>query len=182
MSLIPKSITNLLGSLLTSLGINSRLKVDVGQTGFWEGREFRFDYEISEPIIFKFSSPIDFILQAQELFSHDGESTLTVWRANQGAPSGTFNAPAQIIPNNRMSSTPSYTGVITITSGGSFTPTDSDVNLAGEHIKAKASTSTAQRNTVGSGGVNERGLPAGDYYLVFAGTDASYRLVYEERP
>jgi hypothetical protein len=81
-----------------------------------------------------------------------------------------------------MSTTPSYSKVITINSGGDFTPTESDVNLSREYIKARASSSTAQRATVGGTGVNERGLPAGDYYLVFTGTDASYRLVYEEMP
>lgn len=47
MAQIPRSVTNLLGSLITSLGVNSRVKVDVGQTGFFEGREFRFEYEVS---------------------------------------------------------------------------------------------------------------------------------------
>ena len=51
-----------------------------------------------------------------------------------------------------------------------------------EVIKTKASTSTAQNQTVGGAAISERGLPAGDYYLVFTGDDASYRLVYEERP
>lgn len=159
-----------------------RIRVDVAQTGFWEGREFRFDYEISEPIVFKFSSPIDFILQSQVLLSHDGEATLTVWSSTQGAPSGTFATPAKILPNNAMGSTPAYTRQIAINSGSDFTPTDSDPNLAREYIKVKAATATAQRNTVGGSGVNERGLPAGDYYLIFTGTDASYRLVFEERP
>lgn len=159
-----------------------RVQVDVGQTGFFEGREFRFDYEISTGIVFKFSSPIDFILQSQSLSSHDGVSTLTVWSANQGTEGGSFNVPAKVLPNNGMSDTPAYTPVITINSGGTFTPTDSDVNLSREYIKAVSANATAQRSTVGGNGVEERGLPAGDYYLVFTGTDASYRLVYEERP
>lgn len=169
--------------LFTSLesGIR-RIRVDVAQTGFWEGREFRFDYEVSEPIVFKFSSPVNFILQSQELFSHDGESTLTVWSPTQGTPSGSFSTPAQILPNNGMSETPAYTRQVAINSGGTFAPTDTNPNLAREYIKVKAATSTAQRNTVGGSGVNERGLPAGDYYLLFTGTDASYRLVFEERP
>lgn len=182
MAQIPRSVTNLLGSLITSLGVNSRVKVDVGQTGFFEGREFRFEYEVSEPIIFKFSSPIDFILRSQSLFSHDGLSTLAVWRANQGADSGDFNIPAFIKPNNAMSSAPTYARQITINSGGSFEPADENPNLAGEYIKAVAATSTAQRNTVGGSGVSERGLAAGDYYMIFTGTNASYRLVFEERP
>lgn len=169
-------------SLSTSPGQDTaRIRVDNAQTGFWEGREFRFDYEISGPIVFKFSSPVDFILQAQSLLSHDGEATLTVWTPDQGTPTGDFNADAKILPNNAMSSTPSYTRQVSITSGGGFTPTDANPNLSKEYIKVKSATATAQRTTVG-GSVQERGLPAGDYYLVFTGTDASYRLVFEERP
>lgn len=159
-----------------------RIRVDVAQTGFWEGREFRFDYEISGDIVFKFSSPVNFILQSQTLLSHNGEATLTVWTPDQGASSGSFSDLAQILPNNAMSTAPAYTGQVAITYGGDFTPSDSNPNLAKEYIKVKTATATAQRNTVGGSGVNERGLPAGDYYLVFTGTDASYRLVYEERP
>lgn len=176
----------LLGRLVSALtskvdGI-ARLQVDIGQTGFWEGREFRFDYEISDPIVFKFSSPVDFILQSQTLLSHDGVATLTVWTPDQGTPSGTFATPAKVLPNNAMSDAPAYTRQFTVNSGGTFTPTDPDPNLSKEYIKVTAATSTAQRNTVGGSGVNERGLPAGDYYLVFTGKDASYRLVVEERP
>lgn len=160
----------------------ARLQVDVGQTGFWEGREFRFDYEISAPIVFKFSSPIDFILQSQTLLSHDGAATLTVWTPDQGTPSGVFGDAVNTLPNNAMSDTPPYTQQVSIASGGTFTPTDADPNLAKEYIKVTAATSTAQRNTVGGSGVSERGLPAGDYYLSFTGIDASYRLVFEERP
>lgn len=174
---------NLLGSLVTSPNKEtSRIRADVSQTGFWEGREFRFDYEVSEPVVFKFSSPINFILQSQELFSHDGDATLTVWSSTQGSSNGTFATPAQILPNNGMSDVTPYTRQITINSGGTFTPTDSNPNLAREYIKVKAATATAQRNTVGGSGVNERGLPAGDYYLMFTGSDVSYRLVFEERP
>lgn len=170
-------------NLVTSPGKEtSRIRADVSQTGFWEGREFRFDYEVSGAVVFKFSSPVNFILQSQTLLSHDGDATLTVWTPDQGTPSGTFGSAAQILPNNAMSDTPAYTRQVTINSGGAFTPTDPDPNLAKEYIKVKSATSTAQRNTVGGSGIAERGLPAGDYYLMFTGTDASYRLVFEERP
>ena len=175
-------LKRLTDALTSQNPLTARLQVDVGQTGFWEGREFRFDYEISGPIVFKFSSPIDFILQSQTLLSHDGTATLTVWSPSQGTPGGTFDTPANTLPNNAMSDIPSYTQQVTINSGGTFTPTDPDPNLAREYIKVVSATSTAQRNTVGGSGINERGLPAGDYYLSFTGTDASYRLVFEERP
>lgn len=181
MNLIPNSIINKLGSLLTSTGLTSRLRVDVGQTGFWEGREFRFDLEINAPIVVKFSSPVNFILQAQTLESRDGLATLDVYAAEDGVDNGGFFPDGVInLPNNAMSDTPAYTKQTVITVGGDFLP--SGGSLPRETIKVKASTSNAQRQTVGGAAIQERGLPAGDYYLMFTGTDATYNLVYEERP
>ena len=160
----------------------ARLKVDISQTGFFEGRQFRFEYEVSTPIVFKFNAPANFILQSQELLSHDGTATLAVYLANQGVAAGTFDQVITPVNNNAMSDAPSYTPVISIASGGTFTPSDNDPNFSREYIKAVSATATAQRSTVGGNAVPERGLPAGEYYLVFTGDDASYRLLYEERP
>ena len=163
-------------------GASAGLKVDVGQTGFWEGREFRFEYEMSGPIVFKFNAPINFILQSQELLSHDGTATLAVYLANQGVAAGTFDQVITPVNNNGMSDAPTYAPAISIASGGTFTPSDNDPNFSREYIKAVSATATAQRSTVGGNTVPERGLPVGEYYLVFTGDDASYRLLYEERP
>lgn len=181
MNLIPNSIINKLGSLLTSTGLTSRLRVDVGQTGFWEGREFRFDLEITGATVVKFSSPVDFILQAQTLESRDGLATFTAYAGSDGVASGTFSADGIVnLPNNAMSDTPAYTQLTSITTGGTFTPNGGAIPR--ESIKVKSSTSNAQRQTVGGAAIQERGLPAGDYYLLFTGDDATYNLVYEERP
>lgn len=159
----------------------SRIRVDQGQTGFWEGREFRFDLEISAPIVVKFSSPVNFILQSQSLESREGLATFTAYRAADGVPSGSFvGDDIANSPNNAMSDTPAYTQQTVITSGGTFTPNQGV--MPRESIKVKASTSNAQRQTVGGAAIKERGLPAGDYYLLFTGDDATYNLVYEERP
>lgn len=162
--------------------LSARLKVDVAQTGFWEAREFRFEYELSGDIVIKFNSPIDFILQSQSLLSHDGVATLAVYLANQGVIGGAFDQPITTVNNNLLSTAPAYAGQILLSTGGTFTPSDNDPNFAREYIKTVAATATSQRNTVGGNTVPERGLPAGEYYLVFTGVDASYRLLYEERP
>lgn len=157
-----------------------RLKVEVAETCFWEAREFRMDVEIDSNITVKFTSPINFILHSQTLESHDGAATLTAWRDVQGTESGSFSDDVSIFENNGMSDAPSYTRQVTALSGGSFTP---DVGqVAREYIKVVTSTSTANRSSVGGTGVLERGLPAGTYYLVFTGDDASYHLTFEERP
>lgn len=181
MALIPRHIRSLIGSLVTSPDKEtSRLRVDQGQTGFWEGREFRFDLEIAGNVVVKFSSPVDFILQSQSLESREGLATFTAYRAADGVPSGSFVGDnIANSPNNAMSDAPAYTQQTVITAGGSFVP--SEGAIARELIKVKAATATAQKQTVGGAAVTERGLPAGDYYLMLTGTDASYRLVYEER-
>lgn len=168
--------------MVTSDAIGKRrLRVDVGQTGFWEAREFRFDLEISAPIVVKFSSPIDFILQSQKLESRDGLATFAAYRSIDGVVGGVFTSDGiSNLPNNAMSEAPEYSPQVEITSGGTFAPNSGVIPR--EVIKTKASTSTAQNQTVGGAAISERGLPAGDYYLVFTGDDASYRLVYEERP
>lgn len=159
----------------------SRIRVDQGQTGFWEGREFRFDLEVAGSLVVKFSSPVNFILQSQTLESREGLATFTAYRGIDGTPGGSFVADDIVnLPNNAMSDTPAYTKQTVITAGGTFTPNENAVPR--ELIKVEAATATAQNQTVGGAAVPERGLPAGDYYLMFTGTDASYRLVYEERP
>lgn len=174
-------IKSIFRTLSTSDSETGRLKVDVAQTGFFEGREFRFDYEISGNYVVKVSSPVNFILQDQSLASHDSEATFTAWRSEQGTPGGTFTGDdVQTLPNNGMTDAPIYAPQIVVTGGGSFTPDAGEKPR--EFIKSVAATATAQRTTVGGGAISERGLPPGDYYLVFTGTDASYRLVYEERP
>lgn len=159
----------------------ARLKVDVAQTGFWEGREFRLEREIAGLTVIKFVSPINFILQLQAFASHDGEATLAVYSANQGSEGGTFESLTPN-PNNAMSTTPSYTPQIDLSIGGTFTPSDNDPNFAREFVRVVSASATAQQSTVGGSGIKERGLGANTYYLVFTGLKSSYRLIYEERP
>lgn len=173
--------TGLPRDLLTSLNPGTRrVRVDVGQTGFWEGREFRVRHIVTGPYVIRVSSPIDFILQLQSMTSNNGTLTFSAYRSAQGTPGGTFDQEIHTLPNNGMSTAPAYTQQVSFLGGGTFTPgVDED---PAEYVKIISSTATAQRTTVGGGSIKERGLPAGDYYLVFTGTDGQWDLVYEERP
>lgn len=160
---------------------NERLKVDVGQTGFWDGREFRTGIDKTAAYTLKIVAPIDFILELQTLFSHDGTATFNAYNSEQVSSESTpFNDAIQVLPNNGMSTTPLYTRQTLITGGGSITLNGPQVPR--EYIKVVTATSTAQRSTVGGDSIKERGLPADTYYLVFTGTNYSYRLIFEERP
>jgi len=165
----------------SSVNGNERLKVDVGQTGFWDGREFRTGIDKTTAYTLKVVAPIDFILELQTLFSHDGTATFNAYNSEQISAEATpFNDPILVLPNNGMSTTPLYTRQTLITGGGSITLNGPQVPR--EYIKVVTATATAQQSTVGGNSIKERGLPADTYYLVFTGANYSYRLIFEERP
>ncbi|HFQ6227778.1 hypothetical protein [Pseudomonas aeruginosa] len=176
-------------------GPNRRIRVDVGQTGFWGGREFRISLELNistTPLWLRFSAPVGFILQNQELNCDQGGIRLRAFRASQGTPSGSFDTPVDIWANNGLPGTPAYSHQVTINSGGSFTPTPGQ--SAAETIRCMSNPggggpTAGSRNTVSGSAFGERGLPIGDFYLGFeriAGTTVDglgvFNLVWEERP
>lgn len=163
-----------------------RLRVDTGQTGFFEGREFRTFFELSLAAgasrYFKFVSPIDFILTEQALTLDAGSARFT---AMTGATEATaFSTSLPIIGKNRMVSrkTPYYNPQITISTGGTSTG-GTIVDL----FRVVASNATAQQQTVLGANSTERGLPAGTYYLRVENIGNNtltgvYTLIWEERP
>lgn len=159
---------------------NERVKVDTANTAFWDAREFRVGIDKTAAYTLKLVSPIDFILQMQTLTSNDGTAVFKAYTASQTtSETSPFNDTIQILPNNGMSTAPTYTKQITISGGGTValngTPEPREI------ITVRAATSSSQRTTVGGDAIKERGLPAGTYYLVFTGADYNYRLIYEER-
>lgn len=186
-SLLEWIVKNMITSTRSGIG---RLRVDVSQTGFWEGREQRVSYPLSipsaTPVVLKFTSTINFILQFQNLTSDTAGILFQAWRSSQGTEGGTFNSIVGILPNNSMTTTPVYARQCTIEAGGTFTPDLGEV--PSETIPVRVAGSTAQRSTVGGSSVKERGLPPGTYYLVFSNISGQgtatgvYDLVWEERP
>jgi len=168
-----------------------RVQVDVAETGFFDGREFRISEELDlaagEVRVYRFTSPIDFILQRQTLSLDDGEVKFTAYRSDQGTEGGTWG-PVNVYGVNIMSTAPAYTGQASVDMGGTFTPNDGE--QAVETIRLRTSGSTAQRTTVSGAVGDQRGLAAGTYYLVLdaAGLGGNapaagvFDLKYEERP
>lgn len=170
-----------------------RLRVDVGQTGFFEGREFRTFFEFNIPAgnvqVIKFVSPIDFMLFEQTLAVDAGSIR---FQALTGATEiATFNTALPIVGKNRMTQRkqPYYTSVITTTTHA--TPVALGAGVTGgtvvENTRIVATNATAQQQTVSGGAQSERGLPAGTYYLRLHnfGSGAAtgvYSLFWEERP
>uniref|UniRef100_A0AAU6VYE6 Virion structural protein n=2 Tax=unclassified bacterial viruses TaxID=12333 RepID=A0AAU6VYE6_9VIRU len=163
-----------------------RLRVDTGQTGFFEGREFRTFFDVSIPtatsVYIRFTSPIDFIIFEQSLTLDAGSIKFT---ALTGAtPGGSYSNVLPVIGKNRMASrkSPFYTAQCTLASGGTATG-----GTIVELFRVTAANSNAQAQTVLGAASTERGLPAGTYYLRLEniGNSAAtgvYSLIWEERP
>jgi len=163
-----------------------RLRVDVAETGFFENREFRISEELDigtgEQLVYKFSSPVDFILQLQALSVDTGGIRFTAYRAAQGTEGGAFT-PIEMYRVNLMDDAPDYTRQASISSGGTFTTTAKPVEV----IRLRTSGSTAQQATVTGAVGDQRALAAGDYYLVFtvlgnSPATGTFDLKWEERP
>ena len=163
-----------------------RMRVDVGQTGFFEGREFRTFREFSiasgASLFIKFTSPVDFVLFEQSLTVDAGAVRFT---ALTGATEATpFNTALPVIGKNRMAARPEpfYVAQVAVSADGAVTG-----GTAVEVFRVLSSNATAQQSTVGGANQSERGLPAGTYYLRIEniGNGAAtgvYSLFWEERP
>lgn len=168
-----------------------RVRVDVAQTGFFEGREFRSFREFSiasgQSLWIKVSAPVAFILFEQSLTVDSGSIRFSAFSGATGT--GDYTVQLPVIGKNRMPSRRQYDTVsgyyepqITLSTGGAAT----GGNLV-EVFRVVAANSTAQQATVGGIVATERGLPAGDYYLKLENISNStatgvYSLFWEERP
>lgn len=175
-----------------------RIRVDVGQTGFFEGREFRSYFEFSTDVspstaiavgasrTFKFTSPVDFILQSQILeVDKGGVSVRTYINATDGGGWSTVPIISKNrSPERREFNTGYYVGQATFSTGGTFTGgTEVDV------LRARTASQTVSAANVGTSQDDERYLPAGSYFIRVAPltgvndtSEGIYSISWEERP
>ena len=174
-------------TLLTDRGgPNQRLRVDVGQTGFFAGREARTFKELniaaSGSYTMKFVSPVNFIVQLIEIAIESGTIRYESFAA--GTEGGSYSETLPIILTNLMTErpTPLYVPLVAITAGGTITG-----GTALDITRIKANANTNQATSVGNTEDNVRGYPAGTYYVRLSnlsGTDAAVgtvKLRWEER-
>lgn len=171
-----------------------RLRVDVGQTGFFEGREFRTFKELniaaSAEYVIRAIVPINIILFAFETSLDAG--WLRIGTYVGGTPGGTFSETLPILGKNNMTPGPEhrknysgnvYTPQVTLAAGGTHTGgTELDVT------RIKTSDNSNFATSVGSVPDDERGVAANTYYfrlLNLSATDAvtgTMKVRWEERP
>lgn len=172
-----------------------RQRVDVGQTGFFEGREFRSYFEFSADAgtslavgatrSFRFVSPVDFILQSQTIEVDKGGVRI---RAFINATDNGSWTTVPVISKNRSPAHrvfPSgyYVGQATFFTGGSFTGgTEVDV------LRSRTASQTVASSNVNASQDATRYLPAGTYFLIMQPlsgvndtSEGIYSLSWEER-
>lgn len=178
----------LTGDLMTDEGYgpNRRIRVDVGQTGFFAGREFRtfkrYELSASQSVYVKIVSPVNFILQGLGLQVDIGHVHLEAYSGV--TETGTFSVALPILGANRMTERPEpyYEPQMTFHDGGSFT----DGTML-DLLSVKADLQSSQSTTQDAAVAGERGLPAGSYYLKITNQENSaaeliIRARWEERP
>lgn len=179
-----------------------RFQVDVGSTGFFDSREFRyfreFNIGVNTSHWIKVVVPSDgIILKSQTITIDSGELRFRAWRdltisaafTAPGTPADAHTNEAAvssgIFVQNGLSSAPAYTRLTQITQSGAETSVSG--GICSEVVRIRTSGATAQKVTVGVNTGDERGIPAGTYYLELhslgtgGGAIGVYTLKFEER-
>lgn len=147
------------------------VRVDDGQTGFYEGRQFRTFREINIPagntLVFRVTTPVNTILQHVGLTLDGGSIRLRTLAG--GTPTGTFSDPLPIIRKNTMTGgqfpappLPLYAAQNVIESGGTGITGGIDIDV----LRLVAAGATAQQSSIGNFSDDERGVAPGTYYWV----------------
>ncbi len=147
-------------------GPSRRLRVDVGQTGFFSGKEARtfreFNIGAGLTLVLKFVVPINVVLMQQGVELDAGSIRIT--NSVGGTPGGTFSETLPVLPKNNMSDRPApfYVPQVVVTAGGTITgETALDIH------RVVAATATAQQSTVGNVVGDERGIAANTYHVEY---------------
>ena len=141
-----------------------RIKVDPGQTSFWEGREARSVYEFSiasaTSLYIQANVNINTILYDVSTVVDSGAIRLTTYAG--ASPVGTYNTVVPVLPKNTttLRSTPYYVPVNTIRIGGTGITGGTAIDI----VRVVAANSTAQQTSVGSKQFDQRGIGVGTYY------------------
>lgn len=173
-------------SLITGNGVNPRLRVDVGQTSFFAGREFRTFKKLNiangTSYTVKAVVPINIILAGLELVIDNGHVEMTTYVA--GTPGGVFSETLPILPCNTMTERPVtlYLPQVVLTAGGTLaggTPIDI--------VRLKVENSSGSAASVGGKVSDERGVGANTYHFVLSNissgiVEGTFKARWEERP
>lgn len=170
-------------ALVTGTGAipKPRLRVDPGQTAFWEGRQFstfhEFNLVTGTSLWGRFVAPVDVVVVKRSITVVQGNLRFAL--SSGGTPSGTWTAKTVFGVNNMAERpTPLYVQQVAASFGGS---------VAGgtESAVVVLETAAAQAVTVDRA-ADEVGLAAGTYYVEIRNTGGGnlrglYEVLWEER-
>lgn len=160
----------------------SRLQVDVGQTGFFKGREFRTFHEFSvaseATLIIKVVASVDTIVQRFEVDLWTAE--MRVELITGGTEGGTFSTALPILPCNGLNQ--SYTSQVTMNAGGTHTG-----GTVQDMFQLYAVSNPAKGSAVEGTAENSLGFPAGTFYVKLTNINSVtatgvFKARWEERP
>lgn len=165
----------------------ARVKVDLAQTGFFRGYEYRSfkELNIAAGAVYNIKAvvPANIILMGLELILDDGWARLaTVIGGTEG---GSYAEALPIFNRNNMSVGPDREAVIaptvTLLAGGTHTGgTELDV------LRVRTANATGGASSVGASSGDERGIAAGTYYFKFSNLGSgtitgTFKARWEER-
>jgi len=166
-----------------SNGPNARLRVDVGQTGFFAGREYRtfrrLDIASGQSLVIRAVTTRDVVLFGLSIDLIGGQIDMETRIG--GTAGGTFSETMPVINRNLMTISPNVASTTVLTAGGTHTGgTVIDV------LMAKTGGNSNFAGNVGVATSDERGIAPGTYYFVIAasGGDAAVGVMHarwEER-
>lgn len=163
---------------------NPRLRVDVAQTGFFAGREFRTFRRVTTGAgatrVIKAVVPVNVILFSLQIELTDG--WIDIETRIGGTEVGSFAEVLPVFNRNNMDGTPVYAVQTVLTSGGTHSG-----GVVLDVLAARAAGATAQASSVGNGITDERGIAPGTYYFVLTNPGSGpasgvFRAWWEERP
>lgn len=164
-------------------GNYARLRVDVGQTGFFAGREcytfYKFSIETASSVVIKVVSTQDTILQT--FGANLNVAALDIELMQGGTEGGTFSNALPILRTNEMSVAPAYTPTTTMATGGTHTG-GTMLNV----LQLRSGTPANQAIEQVASNELPFGFPAGTYYIRLVNVDGAtatgvFRARWEER-
>lgn len=166
-------------------GEYARLRVDVGQTGFFAGREFFTFHEFSIPsgqsITIRATALTDVFLQRFIVDLWTAELRVEFFAG--GTSSGTYNVDLPVLRSNMTSTIDNtYNSQTTLQTGGTFTG-----GTLVDIIQLYAVQNPAKGNAVEGGGDNVLGFGVGVYHIKLTNINSVaangvFKARWEERP
>lgn len=170
-----------------------RLRVDVAQTSFFEGREFRTFKDLNvaagATYVIKAVVPINIVLFGLDVALEAGAVRIST--RTGGTEGGSFSETLPRFPANNMSlgkdhrkyNGVAYAPTVVITAGGTHNGGGTELDV----IRLKANSNTNQASSVGTPSSPERGVGAGTYYFLINNPSAdtvvgTFKARWEERP